>query len=47
MLPKSISDALEIFKNSIRDDHGEPLTDEEVKAIKKEIDRLSENYNGM
>jgi hypothetical protein len=44
---KEINKALEEFKRSIREDHGEPLTKQEVKMIKTEIDRLAAGYKGM
>jgi hypothetical protein len=46
-LPKDLMNALNDFKNAIRDNHGEPLTPMEIKFIKKEIDRLAKGYKGM
>jgi hypothetical protein len=46
-LPREIMKALDEFKRNIMDKHGEPLTPNEVKAIKFQIDRLAKGYKGM
>jgi hypothetical protein len=46
-LPKVVNKAFETFKRIIMDDHGEPLTPEEVKLLKMQIDRLAKGYKGM
>jgi hypothetical protein len=46
-LSEELQQALDVFKNVIRDEHGSPLLPIEVKRIKAEIDRLAEGYEGM
>jgi len=51
ILSLEIKEAVDNFTQDIMDYHGEPLTDEEVKAllsyIEPELYRLSKGYDGM